>query len=113
MWRGLDPARTGTRRWCAPLRSAEPARKPSGQDGHVGDQEHPDKEDPQHGQRRAGDLALSRSFYGEPQRPYDVSGLAESGEAAGEIAALPIVFPFVLDVIARPVTSTRDLIVLD
>ncbi len=58
-------------------------------------------------------FALSRAFYGEPHQPYNVSGLAESGEGAGEIAALLIVFPFVLDVIALPVTLTRDLIVLD
>ena len=58
-------------------------------------------------------FALSRSFYGEPHQPYDVSGLADSGQSAGEIAAVLIVFPFIVDVIALPVTLTRDLIVLD
>ncbi|MEE8469063.1 MAG: hypothetical protein V3T22_11430 [Planctomycetota bacterium] len=58
-------------------------------------------------------FALSRSFYGQPHPPYDFSGFADSGEGAGEAAAVLIVFPFVLDVIALPVTLTRDLIVLD
>ena len=50
-------------------------------------------------------FALSRAVYGEP---HDFS---DPGSA--EAALLILVLPFVLDVIALPVTLTRDLIVLD
>ncbi len=58
-------------------------------------------------------FALSRSFYGEPHPPYNPTNVSDSNAGAADAAAILLVIPFVLDVIALPVTLTRDLIVLD